>query len=81
MRSAAVVGRRDLKWGERVIACCTLHAGRTLDAAELGRRLRERLAGFKLPREVHFLDALPLTESGAIDRARLHALLDGAERK
>ncbi|MCL4798627.1 MAG: AMP-binding protein [Burkholderiales bacterium] len=81
VRSAAVVGRRDLKWGERVIACCTLHAGRTLDAAELGRRLRERLAGFKLPREVHFLDALPLTESGAIDRARLHALLDGAVRK
>jgi fatty-acyl-CoA synthase len=78
VRAVAVVGRRDQKWGERVVACCALHPGKRLDAAELQKRLRERLAGFKLPREIHFLDALPLTESGAVDRLRLGRFLDEA---
>lgn len=78
VRAVAVVGRRDQKWGERVVACCALHPGQRLDAAELQKRLRERLAGFKLPREIHFLDALPLTESGAVDRSRLGRFLDEA---
>lgn len=77
VRAVAVVGRRDQKWGERVVACCALHPGRKLDAPELQQRLRARLAGFKLPREVHFLEALPLTESGAVDRLRLGRFLDG----
>ena len=36
--------------------------------------LRERLAGFKLPKEFRFLDDLPRTESGAVDRSKLSGL-------
>jgi len=71
LRAVAVVGRIDTKWGERVVACCVLQSGARLDAATLQERLRPHLAGFKLPREVHFLEALPVTESGAVDRVRL----------
>ncbi len=75
VRMVAVVGRFDAKWGERVVACCVLQPDARLDAATLQERLRPHLAGFKLPREVHFLEALPVTESGAIDRVRLGEFL------
>jgi fatty-acyl-CoA synthase len=79
VRMVAVVGRIDAKWGEMVVACCVLHPDERLDAATLQERLRPHLAGFKLPREVHFLEALPVTESGAVDRAQLSEFLQATD--
>jgi len=79
LRTVAVVGRIDTKWGERVVACCVLQPGARLDAATLQERLRPHLAGFKLPREVHFLESLPVTESGAVDRVRLGEFLEATD--
>jgi len=75
VRMVAVVGRLDAKWGERVVACCVLQPDEQLDAATLTERLRPHLAGFKLPREVYFLETLPETESGAVDKVRLGQIL------
>ena len=74
LSSAAVVGRPDPQWGERVVALCVAAPGSTLSAEALRERLRERLAGFKLPKEFRFLDDLPRTESGAVDRSKLSGL-------
>jgi fatty-acyl-CoA synthase len=79
LRAVAVVGRIDVRWGERVVACCVLKPDARLDGATLQERLRPHLAGFKLPREVHFLEALPVTESGAVDRARLGQFLEATD--
>jgi fatty-acyl-CoA synthase len=79
VRTVAVVGRIDARWGERVVACCVLQPNGRLDAATLQERLRPHLAGFKLPREVHFLEALPVTESGAVDRVRLGEFLEATD--
>lgn len=79
VRAVAVVGRVDEKWGERVVACCVLQPDARLDAGTLQERLRPHLAGFKLPREVHFLEALPVTESGAVDRVRLGEYLQATD--
>jgi fatty-acyl-CoA synthase len=79
VRAVAVVGRIDAKWGERVVACCVLKPDARLDAATLQERLRPHLAGFKLPREIHFIEALPVTESGTVDRVRLAEFLEATD--
>ncbi|UUV29031.1 benzoate-CoA ligase family protein [Amycolatopsis roodepoortensis] len=42
-----------------------------VEAAELQRYVRERLAPYKYPRDIRFVDALPETPSGKVDRGRL----------
>jgi long-chain acyl-CoA synthetase len=69
--SAAVVGRPDPTHGEEVVAFVT-GAVAADDLVEFARR---RLGGYKYPREVHVLDALPLTPIGKIDRQALRARL------
>ncbi len=68
---AAVTGMPDEEWGERVAA---LVAG-DASASAIDDHLRERLAGFKLPRVIGLGDELPRTDSGTVDRAALRERL------
>ena len=56
---AAVVGLPDPKWGENVTAVIVLRDGTTATEAEIIATARDRLAGFKKPKRVIFLDELP----------------------
>ncbi|MCE9593653.1 MAG: long-chain-fatty-acid--CoA ligase [Planctomycetes bacterium] len=67
----AVYGVPDAEWGEAVRAAIVLRAGASVDAAELARHCRERLAGFKVPRVFEFLDELPKTGTGKITKLAL----------
>ena len=49
----------------------SLHAGAEIDAEQLVDWARDRIGGYKYPREVHFVDAIPLTPVGKIDRKAL----------
>ena len=69
--SAAVVGRPDATHGEEVVAFVT----GDVSADDLVAFARQRLGGYKYPREVHILDALPLTPIGKVDRKALRARL------
>jgi acyl-CoA synthetase (AMP-forming)/AMP-acid ligase II len=62
----AFVGKPDEKWGEVVRAFVVKRAGQEVTAEEVVDFLRERIASFKLPREVAFIDALPRNPSGKI---------------
>jgi o-succinylbenzoate---CoA ligase len=73
--AAAVAGLPDAEWGERVAALVVPVAGARLDAAELLAFLRGRLAGYKLPRTLRIVEALPQTASGKIARAAVRELL------
>jgi long-chain acyl-CoA synthetase len=67
--------------GEEVIAFVTLTDSVALD--ELVAFGKERLGGYKYPREVHVLDALPLTPVGKVDRKALReqlTVLQGGSR-
>ena len=68
---AAVVGREDPEWGRAVTAFVALD--RPVPEAELIDHCRGRLAGFKVPKSVISVTALPRTESGKIRRAALAA--------
>ncbi|HEX4109483.1 MAG TPA: long-chain-fatty-acid--CoA ligase [Solirubrobacteraceae bacterium] len=62
----AVIGTPDERWGERVTAIVVPRPGAPSDGDSLVAFARERLAGFKLPRTVHFATELPKTASGKV---------------
>jgi long-chain acyl-CoA synthetase len=68
---AAVIGVPDDRWGETVMAIVIPRDGAAPAADELVAFARERLAGYKLPRIVTFVDELPRTPSGKVLKREL----------
>ncbi len=69
--SVCVVAVPDEKWGEVGRAWVVPESGHDPSAADIRDFARERLAGYKVPKSVGFLDELPLLGSGKVDRAAL----------
>ena len=72
---AGVVGKKDVKLGEEVVAFVQLRPGATLTADDVVAFARERLSAAKYPRDVRLVDALPLTSVFKLDRKALRASL------
>ena len=70
-----VVGRPDPTYGEEVVAFVQLMPGAQATQEELVAFAKQRLGGYKYPREVHVLEGVPLTPVGKIDRKRLRTTL------
>ena len=68
---AAVIGIPDEVRGEAIKAFVVAASPSEVLAAELKALVRERLAGYEVPREIEFVDELPLTTSGKIRRNEL----------
>lgn len=68
---AAVVSAPDAKWGETVVAVIVPRPGVELKEAEVIAFTRERLAGYKCPRTVQFVAALPKTPIMKIDHLKV----------
>ena len=71
VREAAVVARADEKRGEVPIAFVIPVEGAKLQPDELLRFCRERLADYKLPREIRIVESLPHTATGKIAKLAL----------
>ncbi|MDU2926550.1 AMP-binding protein, partial [Bradyrhizobium sp.] len=71
VRDCAVFGIPDAEYGERLCACVEPEANVTLSAEAVRTYLRSRLANFKVPKEVHFHDALPREATGKIFKRKL----------
>jgi long-chain acyl-CoA synthetase len=61
--------------GEEVVAFVSLHPGAEVTGPELVQWSRQRIGGYKYPREVSIVDAIPLTPVGKVDRKALRAAL------
>jgi fatty-acyl-CoA synthase len=70
---AAVIGVPDARWGEAGLAVLVVDDATHRDAEAVRAALRERLAGFKVPRDVVFTDELPKTATGKIRKPDLRA--------
>ena len=74
----AVVGRPHEYFGEEIVAVVVVRRDHTLTADELVEFARARLSAIKFPREVAFVDALPLGPSGKVVKRELRRwLVDG----
>jgi len=75
--NAAVIGKPDATRGSIVKAFVVLQPGRSPSAAlieEIQTHVRGRLAPYEYPREIEFIDALPMTTTGKVQRKELRKL-------
>jgi len=79
--ACAVIGVPDDEWGERVHAVVVLKPGAALEAEELREHTKALIAGYKAPRSMEVVDALPLSGAGKVLKRELRAKhWDSAER-
>ena len=78
---AAVIGVPDELRGEAIKAFVVAASPSEALAAELKALVRERLAAYEVPREIEFVDELPLTTSGKIRRNELRSAQDSRRAK
>jgi long-chain acyl-CoA synthetase len=71
VRDCAVFGIPDEEFGERLCACIEPEPGAVVLAADVQTYLRERLANFKVPKDIQFHSALPREASGKIFKRKL----------
>lgn len=71
VHQCAVIGLPNPKWGEVGKACVVLKPGQTATEDELLNFMSERLAKYKVPRSVTFMDALPISAAGKILKREL----------
>jgi acyl-CoA synthetase (AMP-forming)/AMP-acid ligase II len=77
VQSVAVVGAPDDKWGERVVAFVVSYPDKPVEVSDLVTHCRDLIAGYKVPKEIHLMDALPQTASGKVQKATLRKQLEG----
>ncbi|MBI5969071.1 MAG: long-chain-fatty-acid--CoA ligase [Deltaproteobacteria bacterium] len=71
IEEAAVIGVPDVEWGQEPRAIIVLKKGETATQEEIVEYCRARLAGFKRPRSVVFVDSLPRHPMGKLMRKKL----------
>jgi long-chain acyl-CoA synthetase len=75
---AAVVGVPDPTYGEAVVAALQLHEGARLSAEEVVEFCKTRLAGYKKPRHVVFVEDLPRNTLGKVVKRELRIRIEAA---
>jgi acyl-CoA synthetase (AMP-forming)/AMP-acid ligase II len=71
VREVAVIGVDDEEWGQRLKAFVVLCEGEELEYDEVKAYVKTNLAGYKVPREVEFVDELPRTSTGKVLKREL----------
>ncbi|MDG3015058.1 long-chain fatty acid--CoA ligase [Speluncibacter jeojiensis] len=77
VQASAVIGVPDENWGERVHAVVVLAPGTETTAEELTVFCKQHIAGYKAPRTVEFVDALPMSGAGKILKRELRTNHEG----
>lgn len=73
VQEAAVIGIPDARWMEAVHAVVVLNPGATVAADELIEHCKQRIARYKAPKSVEFVDSIPRTSIGKLNKSLLKA--------
>lgn len=76
----AVIGAPDTRWGERVLVIAVLKAGASLTLDEVLAFVDGRLARYKLPRELHVIEAMPRNPNGKVIKTELRQRFSASTR-
>lgn len=71
VHAAAVIGAPDRKWGQVGVAFVVPREAVLITEDDLLAFLRDRIARFKVPRRIHFVDALPANATGKVNKEKL----------
>lgn len=75
IEEAAIVGRPDPELGESLVACVVLKKGQKMNSRELRDLFKGRLASYQHPHHVMFMDAIPHTPLGKIQKTALRRIV------
>ena len=82
VREAAVIGIPDSYWVEKVHAVVSLNEGATVTEQEIINFCKDKLARYKAPKSVEFVDVIPKNPSGKILKRELRdKYWEGSDRK
>jgi amino acid adenylation domain-containing protein len=76
VREAGTVGIPHQTLGEEIVAAVVRDTSAAFDEAQVLEHLRQRLGSKRLPRRIHFIDRLPRTDNGKLQRAELVKMLE-----
>jgi len=79
VKETVVFGVPDPKWKEGIKAVCLLESGQTLEALDLIRFVGDRIASFKKPQYVEFIDKMPALDDGSPDRTAIKEMYGGEQ--
>jgi len=68
---AAVVGVKDDEWGQRLRAVIVKEKGKSLSEKDVKGYVKQHLAGYKVPRDIQFMDELPRNATGKVLKREL----------
>jgi fatty-acyl-CoA synthase len=71
IKDVSVIGVPDERFGEELCAWIVLHAGAELDEDRVKAFCRDKIAHYKIPRYVRFVDEFPMTVSGKVQKYKM----------
>ena len=74
VKEVCVFGIDDSKWGQKIAAAIVSKSDEKFEIDELKDFLKDKIASFKIPKEIYFVDEFPKTELGKIKRESLKKL-------
>ena len=74
IKEVCVVGIKDKTWGQAVSAAIVLEKNAKLSASDLRNFLKNKLARYKIPKKILFVDELPKTELGKVIKEKIAEL-------